>query len=236
MKPMITTCDMRHLYAAKPKNETLILQAKEYERRRCNHQDLEEPLSSLECLSAVVDPKESGTNKNRYLVASNDRSVRAQMRHVAGVPLIYISKSVLLMEPMADASEQLREREEKSKFKMGLRGQRAQDATQKRKRDDEGEDGADDQSFATEDAKPKTRKRKGPKGPNPLSVKKPTKDKTPAKPISAKKERPTAPDATGEDIQRGEREASAPRKRRRKHKSKADDGAAASGGEEATSP
>jgi U3 small nucleolar RNA-associated protein 23 len=229
VKPMITTCDMRHLYAAKPKNETLILQAKEYERRRCNHQDLDEPLSSLECLSSVVDPKDNGTNKFRYLVASNDQSVRAQMRQVAGVPLIYISKSVLLMEPMADASEQIREREEKSKFRLGLRGQRAADAAQKRKRDDEAGDGEGDQSIATEDAKPNTKKRKGPKGPNPLSVKKPKKDKTAPQPGSTKKDRPTAPDTTGEDTQRGDREASAPRKRRRKHKSKADDGGADGG-------
>jgi U3 small nucleolar RNA-associated protein 23 len=232
VKPMITTCDMRHLYSAKPKNETLIQQAKGYERRRCNHQDLDEPLSSLECLSAVVDPKDNATNKFRYLVASNDQSVRAEMRQIAGVPLIYYSKSVLLMEPMAGASEQVREREEKSKFKLGLKGQRAADAAQKRKRDDAGEDGEDDQSIDTEDAKPKTKKRKGLKQPNPLSVKKPKKDNTSAKPTSTKQERPTTSDATGDDTQRGEREASAPRKRRRKHKSKADD-AGADGGDAA---
>jgi U3 small nucleolar RNA-associated protein 23 len=245
VKPMITTCDMRHLYSAKPKNETLIQQAKGYERRRCNHQDLDEPLSSLECLGSVVDPKDNATNKFRYLVASNDQSVRAEMRQIAGVPLIYYSKSVLLMEPMAGASEQVREREEKSKFRLGLKGQRAADAAQKRKRDDEGEDGEGDQSIAMEDAKPKSKKRKGPKGPNPLSVKKPKKDKTQAKPNDAKKERPAISDATGEDTQRGEREASAPRKRKRKHRSKADDGGADSGaaggdaatdGGEATSP
>jgi U3 small nucleolar RNA-associated protein 23 len=235
---------MRHLYNAKPKNETLILQAKEYERRRCNHQDLEEPLSTLDCLSSVVDPKENGTNKHRYVVASNDPSVRAQMRRIAGVPLIYISKSVVLMEPMADASEQHREREEKSKFKLGLKGQRAPDAAQKRKRDDEREDGEGDQSIAdhaTGEARPKAKKRKGPKGPNPLSVKKPNKDKTLAKPSLPKKARPSTSDTTTGDAQKGEGDGSAPRKRRRKHKSKADgsgtnEGGTTSGGDEAASP
>jgi len=237
---MITTCDMRHLYNAKPKNETLILQAKEYERRRCNHQDLEEPLSSLECLSSVVDPKDSGTNKHRYVIASNDSSVRAKMRQIAGVPVIYISRSVVLMEPMADVTEQFREREEKSKFKLGLKGQRNPgnaDAPPKRKRADEGQDAEGNQSIsdqATGEARPKAKKHKGPKGPNPLSVKKPKKDKTSA----PKKARPSTSETAGGDDHRGNRDDSAPKKRRRKHKSKAEGGNDddAPGGEEPASP
>ncbi|CAG5173545.1 uncharacterized protein ALTATR162_LOCUS7645 [Alternaria atra] len=237
VKPMITTCDMRHLYNAKPKNETLILQAKEYERRRCNHQDLEEPLSTLECLSSVVDPKDNATNKHRYVVAANDPSTRAKMRQIAGVPIIYLSKSIVLMESMADATEQHREREEKSKFKLGLKGQRKPEATPKRKREDEGQAGEGGQSIgdqATGDTRPKAKKRKGPKGPNPLSVKKSTKDKT-AQSGATKKARPSASETDG-DKQRGEREESAPRKRRRKHKSKADGGGDAPDGGEPAEP
>jgi U3 small nucleolar RNA-associated protein 23 len=222
---MITTCDMRHLYNAKPKNETLILQAKEYERRRCNHQDLEEPLSTLECLSEVVDPKHSGTNKNRYIVASNDARVRGHMRSIAGVPLIYISKSVV---PMANATEELREREEKSKFKMGLKGQRKPDQAPKRKRgEEEGEDGHD-QSLADDtmdDVQPTKKKRqKGPKQPNPLSMKKAKKDKpsiqesVPRKtnPVDTSDTRPSATDEAGALTE------SSGRKRKRKPKSKTD--------------
>lgn len=222
---MITTCDMRHLYLAKPKNETLILQAKEYERRRCNHQDLDEPLSTLECLSEVVDPKSSGTNKNRYIICSNDLRVRKHMRTIAGVPLIYISKSVVLMEPMANATEELREREEKSKFKMGLKGQRKPDQAPKRKRDDEEQ--GDDQSTpggATGDARPsKKKKAHGPKQPNPLSMKRAKKD-TPATEKAPKK----AKSAETDEIQPSTTdEAGAPsessgRKRKRKPKSKGD--------------
>jgi U3 small nucleolar RNA-associated protein 23 len=227
---MITTCDMRHLYLARPKNETLILQAKEYERRRCNHQDLDEPLSTLECLSEVVDPKDSGTNKNRYIICSDDVQVRKKMRSIAGVPLIYISKSVVLMEPMANATEELREREEKSKFKMGLKGQRKPDQllAPKRKRDNEEE--GDDKSIAdgaTGDARPsKKKKAYGPKAPNPLSMKKAKKD-TPATQKAPKKARAVEAD----DAQPATEEAGAPtessgRKRKRKPKSKGDADAA----------
>lgn len=222
VKPMITTCDMRHLYTAKPKNETLILQAKEYERRRCNHQDLEEPLSTLECLSEVVDPKGSSTNKNRYIVASNDSRVRGHMRSIAGVPLLYISKSVLLMEPMANVTEELREREEKSKFKQGLKGQRKPDQAPKRKRDDEEENGQDNQSVAGDAQPAKKRKQKGPKQPNPLSMKKAKKDKAATSATAPQKTKaaetdpfPTTADGAGPTESSG-------RKRKRKPKSKGD--------------
>ncbi|KAJ4984270.1 rRNA-processing protein utp23 [Stagonosporopsis vannaccii] len=224
VKPMITQCDMRHLYDAKPKNETLILQAKEFERRRCGHHELEEPLSTLECLSSVVDPKGSGSNKHRYVVASNEKEVRAKMRKIPGVPLIYISKSVVLMEPMTSATEEHREREEKSKFKLGLKGQRKPDAGEKRKREDDDE--KDDKSIATETQAPKKRRQKGPKQPNPLSMKKKKTDT--AKPQSGTEQ--GAKSTKQKDTQLAatyaqDGEAAAPKKRRRKHKSKADGGA-----------
>ncbi|KAJ8107132.1 hypothetical protein OPT61_g9079 [Boeremia exigua] len=228
VKPMITQCDMRHLYTAKPKNETLILQAKEYERRRCGHHELEEPLSTLECLSSVVDPKGSGSNKHRYVVASNEKEVRSKMRRIPGVPLIYINKSVVLMEPMTSATEEHREREEKSKFKLGLKGQRKPDAGEKRKRDDE--DDKDDKPAAADSQAPKKRRQKGPKQPNPLSMKKKKTDTAKPQPGSEKKPKPVEPEesqptaAVAQDD-----DAAAPKKRRRKHKTKVEGGAGGGG-------
>jgi U3 small nucleolar RNA-associated protein 23 len=220
---MITTCDMRHLYKATPKNETLILQAKEYERRRCGHHELDEPLSSLECLASVVDPKGSNTNKHRYVVAANDLSVRQRMRRIPGVPLIYIAKSVVLMEPMTNATEDYREREEKSKFKMGLKGQRKPDAGEKRKRE-EGDENASVGEQAMGDRQSK-RRQKGPKGPNPLSVKKAKKDTAPPS-TTTKPPKPAASESQPSTEADPQGEASEPRKRKRKHKSKAEGGVA----------
>jgi U3 small nucleolar RNA-associated protein 23 len=226
VKPMITTCDMRHLYAATPKNETLILQAKEYERRRCNHQDLEEPLSTLECLGEVV----GGSNKNRYIVASNDRTVRARMRGVPGVPLIYINKSVVLMEPMASATEVQREREEKSKFRLGLKGQRKPGEAQKRKRGEDEEE-RDEQSIADgamEERPAKKKKSKGPKQPNPLSMMKAKKDKPATASSAPKKSRSSDAHDTRSSVADDDSapKESSGRKRKRKPKSKVDSGAA----------
>ncbi len=173
---------MRHLYAATPKAPELIDQAKTYERRRCNHHTLDQPLGALECLQSVVDPKGSRTNKHRYVVASQVGGVRSYMRSVPGVPLVYINRSVMIMEPMTSATEDLRSREERDKFRAGLKGKRGAAAGVKRKRDDEDEAGEAGESrggppSAGDDApqKDKTKKTRGPKGPNPLSVKKPKK-------------------------------------------------------------
>jgi U3 small nucleolar RNA-associated protein 23 len=183
---LVRQCSIRHLYEAKPKDNALIDLAKTFERRRCGHHELEHPLSTLECLSEVVDPKNNMTNKHRYIVASQDLEVRAHMRKIAGVPLVYISKSIMLLEPMATLSEAQREREEILKFRQGLKAQRKPDAVQKRKREDE--EGNDvSMEGPTEDARArKKKKQKGPKQPNPLSMKKSTKAKD-----SMSKPRPT---------------------------------------------
>jgi U3 small nucleolar RNA-associated protein 23 len=168
---------MRHLYADR-ENQGLIEQAKTYERRRCNHHALEKPLSTLECFQSVVDPKDNKTNKHRYLVASQDAEVRTHMRQIAGVPLMYINRSVMIMEPIARASEDVREREEKSKLRAGLVSRQSRSVLGKRTRDEDGVGRTDPQPReppAQLEHTPGTKKsrKKGPKGPNPLSVRKP---------------------------------------------------------------
>ncbi|KZF26141.1 hypothetical protein L228DRAFT_242561 [Xylona heveae TC161] len=182
VKPMITQCSMRHLYASKETPPAIVDKTKTYERRRCNHHTLEQPLSTLECLSSVVDPKGSRTNKHRYVVACQDNEVRSYLRSIPGVPLIYVHRSVMIMEPMAHATEHVRDKDEKSKFRAGLKGARgAITDTLKRKRDDEEEqsgsgseqeEGRARSGAQSQEEASKKKKRKGPKGPNPLSVKK----------------------------------------------------------------
>lgn len=109
-----------------------------------------------------MDPKGSGTNRNRYVVASQDGEVRESMRGKVGVPIVYVNRSVMILEPMARASERVREREERGKIRAGTK----RGGDQKRKRDDDGEE------AEAEVQEPRKKKVKGPKGPNPLSVKK----------------------------------------------------------------
>ncbi|KAB8542113.1 hypothetical protein FH972_025576 [Carpinus fangiana] len=214
VKPMITQCSMRHLYTAEPKNEMLIGHAKGFERRRCGHHELEKPLSTLECFQSVVDPKGSKTNKHRYVVASQDDDVRAYLRTIPGVPMIYLKRSVMIMEPMAGTTEKVLEREEKDKFRSGLKGQRNPGrGDKKRGREDEENDELVEvdgvvgpASSMKNDIPVQKKRKKGPSGPNPLSVRKRKPDadtrptRTHAKPTN---------DATG-DV--------AAKKRKRRHK------------------
>ncbi len=220
---------MRHLYASvsEPGISYVIEKAKSFERRRCDHRPEEypEPLAAVDCISSVVDPKGSKTNKHRYVVATQDLDLRKVMRGIMGVPLVYINRSVMIMEPMAEVTVENRQREEREKFRAGLkRGKASGSQGMKRKRGDgeeetktrHGEDG-DGESAA------KRRKSygKGPKGPNPLAVKKSKK--------RVEGEEIKAPEAADSKVQDGRSIESAPvdapseisvkRKRRRKHKS-----------------
>ena len=176
---------MRHLYLLKdvpqPIKDALILTAKSMERRRCNHHVLDEPLSTLECFNSVIDSKNSHTNKNRYVVASQDEDVRRYCRGIKGVPLIFVKRSVMVMEPMAADSVNAREAIEKEKFRSGLKTRSTGTGLgAKRKRDEELDpivgEGQEAKSIAGNDERAgKKMRKKGPKGPNPLSVKKPKK-------------------------------------------------------------
>lgn len=176
---------MRHLYAMK-EDESINL-AKSFERRRCNHHTLDEPLSTLECLKSIVDPKENMTNKHRYVIASQDDETRAHMRKIPGVPLVHIHRSVMLMEPISDVTVQYIYQEEKLKLRAGLKSKRL--VLGKRVRDGDDDQKTDAVGDGAESGEGKKKRKKGPKGPNPLSMKKPKSRKVPDKhiPIAVKK-------------------------------------------------
>lgn len=232
---MITQCEIRKLYARKDEAGVgaAIDVAKACERRRCGHHPDEypEPLGTLECIQSVVDPKEKGDNKHRYVVASQSQEVRRMLRAVRGVPLIYIKRSVMILEPMSDESALTRARDEKSKFRAELKA-----TLGKRKREEKADGGGDEGDKAGEAAagaeeqmkekKKKKKKKYGPKGPNPLSAKKarkPTGADGPGAPRAG-------PEAAGAGAERPEgAEARAKRKRRRKNKAEGGEAADADG-------
>lgn len=233
-KTVITQCTIRHLYLSNTEHRAdksaWIATAKTFERRRCGHQDLENPVSSAECLLSVVDPKSNGTNKHRYAVATQDPDVRRSMRQIPGVPLVYVNRSVMILEPMGAKTEAFREREERGKIRAGIKGVVV---GEKRKRDDDDvaedtKDAAGGERGVVRDPK-KKKARSGPKGPNPLSVKKakpvvkeagPDADDAVAAPATEKrKSRPemsVAEPTPQEDGEGGE--AAAKKRRKRKHK------------------
>ncbi|CAK7890709.1 rRNA-processing protein Utp23p [[Candida] anglica] len=155
-KPMITQCCMQALYSSG--NQEAISIAKGFERRRCNHQPSspEEPAACIESIVAI-----DGENKHRYIVASQEHELRKTLRKIPGVPLIFMNRSVMVMEPLSYASAKFSENFESKKLTQGLNN------TKKVKPNNQSIDKPLIQ-VTTEGAK----KRKGPKAPNPLSMKK----------------------------------------------------------------
>ena len=87
------------------------------------------------------------------------RTLRIGARSIPGVPIIYVKRSVMVLEPMSTPSESIRDGVEMGKFRAGL-----DDPTLDERKREAGADGA-----APEKKKSGAKKVKG---PNPLSVKK----------------------------------------------------------------
>ncbi|KAI8950979.1 Fcf1-domain-containing protein [Xylaria longipes] len=234
-KLLITQCSMRWLYARKnePGIGAVIDFAKErVERRRCGHHpsDYPEPLKELDCLHSVVDPSKTGVNKHRYVCAINDDEVRSSLRNgIQVVPLLYIRRSVLIMEPASSTTVKARSRDEKAKFTAELKS-----PGMKRKRQQEDTDDEKDDNGKEEEAEPTKPKKKayGRKEPNPLSVRKKKKEDGPQhmkKDSAETAEAAELGEASQDNTTRPETGEALGRKRRRKHKSKTTDAAGRDG-------
>lgn len=228
----MTQCEIRKLYLRKnePEMNRIIDFAKTLERRRCGHlpEDYPEPLSTMDCLKAVVDPKGNLVNKHRYCVASQSVDVRRMLREIPGVPQIYIKRSVMILEPMATESVAIRTKEEKSKFRDGLV---KPERKRKREENDDEESGKDGEAkngaSASGNQEQKKHKKKGPKGPNPLAVKK-------AKKATEGERKPQSAAGQPPATEGGEGDGPAKKKRRRRNKpqgGEADSNAPATNGE-----
>jgi U3 small nucleolar RNA-associated protein 23 len=162
--------------------------------------------------SATGDQKK----RNRDVAEAKDalrraKTLRIGARSVPGVPVVYVKRSVMVLEPMSSPSEHVREGFEEGKFRAGIEGD---SSLGKRKRSDE-------------DGKNRKGGVKKAKGPNPLSVKKSKKvaeGGASGKPKSVQKG-----DGDGEAKQHvveasekqpdGEPTAPKPKRKRRHHKS-----------------
>ena len=108
-----------------PADKTAIITlAKTFEKRRCDHSPDEPPLSTPDCLSSVIDPKDSKTNKHHYVIAVQDATLREWARSIRGVPSIFVRRSVMILEPMAEVSMNVREGAEREKLRAGVKRKR----------------------------------------------------------------------------------------------------------------
>lgn len=120
-----------------------------------------DPPSPEKVAAASTDPKKRKREVGEAEEAvRRAKALRMRARAVPGVPIVYVKRSVMILEPMSNPSEDVREGVERGKFRVGIEGDAELGKKRKRGGDDEG-------------------KKKGgvkkAKGPNPLSVKKPKK-------------------------------------------------------------
>ena len=137
-------------------------------------------------------------------------ALRAGARSIPGVPIIYVKRSVMVLEPLSTKSETVRDGVENGKFRAGLD---EPGVGEKRKREGEGAEGGERKKISG---------LKKAKGPNPLSMKKPKKrtEAPPKKKEAPRDEAEDLGDAEG-DEQEAEKPAAAkpkPKRRRRHHK------------------
>ncbi|KAI8319020.1 hypothetical protein GQ54DRAFT_246755, partial [Martensiomyces pterosporus] len=150
-KHLATWCTINEVRKTSDSPEA-IKAMKHFEKRRCPHKD---PVSGIECIKEIM----GGENKHNYCVAVQDAELREKLRAIPGVPIIHVQRSVIVLERMPQEYRDLSKQQ--ALEKMGATGtERTLLKTIKKKE---------------REAKMEGRRKvvaRGPKGPNPLSVKK----------------------------------------------------------------
>ncbi|KDE03329.1 hypothetical protein MVLG_06172 [Microbotryum lychnidis-dioicae p1A1 Lamole] len=95
LKPMITQCCMQVLYDLGPSGQPSVNLAKEFERRKCNHLKAR---PAEQCLTAMAGKD----NPHRYVIATQSLTLRKHLRTVPGLPIVYLNRSVVLLESPSD--------------------------------------------------------------------------------------------------------------------------------------
>ncbi|EMD41802.1 hypothetical protein CERSUDRAFT_102193 [Gelatoporia subvermispora B] len=147
VKPMITQCCIHELYLQGKAQQPAVDLAKTFERRKCNHR---EAIPGDDCLVSVIGE----TNKHRYAVATQSQELRSKLRIVPAVPVVHVNRAVMILEPPSDAT---------------LRAKQAMEEKTLLPSAPEMVKLASTSTAPPEE--PPRKKKKGPKGPNPLSVK-----------------------------------------------------------------
>ncbi|KAG0196070.1 hypothetical protein BGX28_000170 [Mortierella sp. GBA30] len=228
-KQMVTPCTMALLKSRGEDASGAFLASKRFEKRRCKHQ---EAVDESICLSQII----SGSNPHNYVVASQSKKLRSQFGKVPGVPLLYINRANLILEPPSEASMSKCKQIESGKthatskelqtlktVKITGQGKVSMDTKLAKKLEQKQEQ----KKEKREVKKAKLLKKKlGPKEPNPLSVKKKKKKDITAPPTSEKKRKV---DGEAEAASEDGPEKKKKRPRRKPKAARAGEGAATSG-------
>ena len=96
VKIMTTSCVYKELMELGLKETASTY--KTFERKFCSHPNGK--LSASDCIKSII----GSDNKHRFAVATLDKSLRVDLAEIPGVPLLYINKSVYILEPPSGAT------------------------------------------------------------------------------------------------------------------------------------
>ena len=135
-------------------------------------------------------------NRHKYVVATQDPKLQAALRKIPGVPIVFCARTMLILEAPSDASNAAFEKNETKKLAPRKEERRSLHSI------------AEGGKAKDENSSKKRKRKKGPKQPNPLSVKKKVNK---SKPNNGK------PTATVDEASQPPKKAKRARKRKRKH-------------------
>ncbi|KAI1280885.1 rRNA-processing protein UTP23 -like protein [Halotydeus destructor] len=151
VKLMTTVCTVIETEKLGPALYGAMLVVKQFPVRKCGHE--KNPVSASECLLSLL---KENNNSDHYILATQDTSLSANARQLPGCPILYLKVNSINMEKPSAVSETVA----KTEVETVLAPEEYEvESLKQLKKDVLGE-------------VPSKRKRKGPKGPNPLSVKK----------------------------------------------------------------
>lgn len=144
--------------------------AKRFEVRRCQHDKGSK--SGSECIADLI-----GTdNPNHYCIASQDLELRKTLRKIPGVPLIFILRDTVLMEPPTEKCLQIAHKLEQQKLKkVNLKVIKMVTDSIISKANPADAISENNSTATTSKTIKKKKSKKFGKSPNPLSCKKPKK-------------------------------------------------------------
>ena len=145
-KLFITDCIKAEGHLIGSKLHGALVIANNFNEWNCGH---ETPLQATKCIANLL----RNSNHNGFFVATQDHELRDKLRLKAGIPLLHINHNVIVLEKPSTASIEASERQDSSRLI----------------REHEWHILNKVENHMQEEQR---RKRRGPKGPNPLSIKK----------------------------------------------------------------
>ncbi|KAJ2455870.1 hypothetical protein EV183_000486 [Coemansia sp. RSA 2336] len=167
VRVLISYCSICDIRKDSPQREKAIATSKGFEKRRCPHKT---PVKGIDCMKEIM----GDSNKHNYCIAVQDEEMRDRLRQIKGVPILHVSHSVVVLEPIPkhfrDAGkDQLKDKAGLTEMERKMLKSVKEEARQ-----------------AKNGLRPK-RKTKKAKGPNPLAVKKAKGAKGSSKPTAGTK-------------------------------------------------